>query len=141
VPLDLFDQRSAGAGGAAAVETRPERIQEDVGKAVVLQFVPPMANTCVMVPDEFLPGDVEEEFGDLTHVTPLDEHDEIMADLFADDATERTPAETRKTPLFPALWRSHESGQWKPRDEQFRGFRSPPGRFHHSEREDDAPLT
>ena len=43
------------------------------------------------------------------------------------------------TPLFPGLWRNRDAGRWKPREEPFDGFKSPPGRFHHVER-DETPL-
>jgi hypothetical protein len=42
---------------------------------------------------------------------------------------EETPDEQVHTPLFPGLWRSHDARRWQPREEPFKGFESPPGKF------------
>lgn len=82
-------------------------------------FVPPLATSPVMLPDEFLPDALSSE-----------------AD---NENNDDRPVETKTTPLFPDLWRSHDPSRWKPRGEPFRGFESPPGRFHHVE-PTDTPL-
>jgi hypothetical protein len=94
-------------------------------------LMPASINSHVVLPDEFLPDDFEDEFDDLPNaIAEAEDATDAMFDADADDDA------TEKTPLFPGLWRSREASRWKPSDEPFNGFKSPPGRFHHNERTD-----
>lgn len=90
-----------------------------------------------MLMDEFLPKDFDDGFDDPRDALLVEEDDDATtADLFEDDTDKEQLSEAKKLALFPGLWRNHEAGRWRPREEPFSGFKSPSGRFHHMERND-----
>jgi hypothetical protein len=128
----------------ASATGRPAGSRKNGKKAAAVEhvdFVPSVSlKTSVALPKEFLPDEFFEDEAEDVTVPEVEVVEEVAGDLFDEepetDFAEEPIAPKRKAPLFPGLWRMHDSSRWKPRDEPFRGFQSPPGRFHHTERED-----
>jgi hypothetical protein len=122
------------AATARAPRSRKSRADDAFGEPEVAPepFVPALAMRHVTLPEEFLPDDFDDELDDLSDLVTT-EDDSASIKMFEDDAPtdddkEKT-VETKKAPLFPGLWRSHDASRWKPSEEPFNGFKSPPGRF------------
>jgi hypothetical protein len=104
---------------------------------------PPMLAGDAKLPEEFLPEEVvveveekvvvettllEAQFAEAL-LAAVDAHDLDAEEPTTDDEDEESSEDAVHSPLFPSLWRSHEASRWKPREEPFEGFESPPGRF------------
>ena len=132
--------KTARAGdGARGKETVTANAIEGVEAEVTLT-APPSLIGDVKLPEEFLPDEVDEvvEAETVAWITPLEGEfaeallaavDAVNPDDDEEPFDEETPAEQTRAPLFPGLWRSHDGDRWRPRDEPFKGFQSPPGKF------------
>jgi hypothetical protein len=130
-------QTAKGARGkktAAHDDSGVEEVEVELSLAS-----PPWLISEVELPSEFLRDEMDgvAEEAILETIPPLEgEYAEAL--LAAVDAVnlddeepldEGTPDEQVHTPLFPALWRNHDDGRWLPRENRFKGFGSPKGRF------------
>ncbi len=75
---------------------------------------------------------LETEFAEAL-LAAVDAHDPNAEEPTEDDESEEPGQNGAHEPLFPSLWRNTDASRWKPREEPFNGFESPPGRFHHSD--------
>ncbi len=125
------------AKGARGKKTAAVAIVIEEVEVEVTLAPPPLMIGDVKMPEEFLPDEVAEEL--IAETMPPLEGEFAEALLAAVDAVnleddeepfdEETPEEQVHAPLFPGLWRSHDAGRWQPREEPFKSFESPPGRF------------
>jgi hypothetical protein len=124
------------AKGARGQKTAAVAVIEEMEVEVILA-PPPLMIGDVKMPEEFLPDEVAEELI-AEMMTPLEGEfaeallaavDAVNLDDDEEPFDEETPDEQVHAPLFPGLWRSHDAGRWQPREEPFKSFESPPGRF------------
>ena len=129
-------RKTAEAGTGALGKKTAAAVIEEVEAEVTLA-PPPLLIGDVKMPAEFLSDEVVEEVI-LETIPPLEGEfaeallaavDAVNLDDDEEPFDEETPDVEAHTPLFPALWRSHDAGRWQPREEPFNGFESPTGRF------------
>jgi hypothetical protein len=125
------------AKGARGKKTATVAIAVEEVEVEVTLAPPPLMIGDVKLPEEFLPDEVAEEATEET-MPPLEGEfaeallaavDAVNLDDDEEPFDEETPDEQVHAPLFPGLWRSHDAGRWHPREEPFKSFESPPGRF------------
>ncbi len=122
--------------GAHGKKTAVVAVTEEVEFEVTLA-PPPLLIGEVKMPDEFRPDEVLKQ-AILETIPPLEGEfaeallaavDAVNLDDDEEPFDKETPDEQVLTPLFPGLWRSHDADRWQPREEPFKSFESPPGRF------------
>lgn len=118
------------AATAKAAPGRKSRADDLAEESITQPVVPPLSMSLVMLPNEFQPDASDDDFDDLREAQTAEEH----CNALIGDACDGVPPRPVRTPLLPGLWRSGDASRWKPREEPFNGFKSPPGRFHHIER-------
>jgi hypothetical protein len=100
-------------------KTRPRK-EKNGKKPVVEPILAPSPVTAARLPEEMLTQEPEQA------LTAVSEPHANEQDAAATDASAVAPQEGGG---FPGLWRNHDGARWEPREEPFRGFESPPGRF------------